>query len=152
MRAEKRFTQLVEKGRTYFEPGEAEVYKTEGQLVLRLKAMEFPVGQSVILPKNYSLLSKVQRAIRTFDDVDVIIEGHTDSTGSEELNEHLSEKRADAVRQYLVANQTLPYDKIIAVGYGSSRPLASNKTEKGRAINRRIDLILTPHFQRGAAQ
>lgn len=150
--AEKRFNQLFEKVRTYFEPGEAEVYKTEGQLVLRLKAMGFPVGQSVILPKNYSLLSKVQRAIRTFNDVDVIIEGHTDSTGSEELNEHLSEKRADAVRQYLVANQTLPYDKIIAVGYGSSRPLASNKTEKGRAINRRIDLILTPHFQRGAAQ
>jgi outer membrane protein OmpA-like peptidoglycan-associated protein len=145
--AEKRFNQLFEKVQTYFEPSEAEVYKTEGRLVIRLKAMAFPVGQSVILPKNYALLSKVQRAIRTFEDVDVIIEGHTDSTGSEQLNDYLSEQRADAVRQYLVANETLPYDKIIAVGYGSSRPLASNKTEKGRAINRRIDLIITPHFK-----
>ena len=145
--AEKQFNELFEKVRTYFDPQEAEVYKREGQLVIRLKAMEFPVGQSIILPKNYALLSKVQRAVRTFDDVDLIIEGHTDSTGSEEVNDLLSEKRADAVRQYLVANETLAYDKIIAVGYGSNRPLASNKTEKGRAINRRIDLIITPHFK-----
>ena len=70
--------------------------------------------------------SKVQRAIRTFGEPDVIIGGHTDSTGSEDLNEHLSQKRADAVRQYFVANRTLPYEKIIAVGYGSMRPLAPN--------------------------
>ncbi|KPJ79010.1 MAG: hypothetical protein AMJ54_00690 [Deltaproteobacteria bacterium SG8_13] len=148
--AEKQFNELFEKVRTYFEPREAEVYKREGQLVIRLKAMEFPVGQSIILPKNYSLLSKVQRAVRTFDDVDLIIEGHTDSTGSEEVNDLLSEQRADAVRQYLVANETLAFDKIIAVGYGSHRPLASNKTEKGRAINRRIDLIITPHYKPAA--
>jgi outer membrane protein OmpA-like peptidoglycan-associated protein len=144
--AEKQFNELFEKVRTYFDPQEAEVYKREGQLIIRLKAMGFPVGQSIILPKNYALLSKVQRAVRTFDEVDLIIEGHTDSTGSEEVNDLLSEQRADAVRQYLVANGTLAYDKIIAVGYGSHRPLASNKTEKGRAINRRIDLIITPHF------
>ncbi len=148
--AEKQFNELFAKVRTYFEPQEAEVYKREGQLVVRLKAMEFPVGQSIILPKNYALLSKVQRAVRTFDDVDLIIEGHTDSTGSEEVNDLLSEQRADAVRQYLVANETLAFDKIIAVGYGSSRPLASNKTSKGRAINRRIDLIITPHFKPAA--
>ena len=148
--AEKQFNELFEKVRTYFEPKEAEVYKREGQLVIRLKAIEFPVGQSIILPKNYALLSKVQRAVRTFDDVDLIIEGHTDSTGSEEVNDLLSEQRADAVRQYLVANETLAFDKIIAVGYGSNRPLASNKTQKGRAINRRIDLIITPHFKPSA--
>ncbi len=148
--AEKQFNELFEKVRTYFEPKEAEVYKREGQLVIRLKAMGFPIGQSIILPNNYALLSKVQRAVRTFDDVDLIIEGHTDSTGSEEVNDLLSEQRADAVRQYLVANETLAFDKIIAVGYGSHRPLASNKTNKGRAINRRIDLIITPHFKPGA--
>ena len=92
----------------------------------------------------------LEALVRTFDDVDLIIEGHTDSTGSEEVNNLLSEQRADAVRQYLVANETLAYDKIIAVGYGSHRPLASNKTEKGRSINRRIDLIITPHFAPGA--
>jgi outer membrane protein OmpA-like peptidoglycan-associated protein len=90
------------------------------------------------------LLSKVQSAIRTFGEPDVIIGGHTDSTGSENLNEHLSQQRADAVRQYFVANQTLPYENIIAVGYGSMRPLASNATQSGRAMNRRIDIIITP--------
>lgn len=145
--ADKRFNELFEKVQATFEPDEAEIYKREGQLVIRLKAIEFPVGRSVIRPQNYPLLSKVQRVIRTFDDVDVIIAGHTDNTGSEEVNEHLSEQRADAVRHYLVANETLAYDKIIAVGYGSTRPLASNKTKKGRSINRRIDLIITPHFE-----
>ena len=65
-------------------------------------------------------------------------------TGSDEVNEHLSQKRAEAVREYLVANRTLPYDRIVAVGYGSMRPLASNETIEGRAINRRIDVILKP--------
>ena len=96
------------------------------------------------MPNNYELLSKVQRSIRNFQEPDVVIEGHTDSTGSEEVNDHLSQKRAEAVRDYLVANRTLPTEKILAVGYGSGRPLASNKTEEGRAINRRIDVVITP--------
>lgn len=142
--AEKRFNEKLSSIQDYFKPQEAEVYKKQNQVIIRLKAMQFPVGQSVIMPENYGLLSKVQRAIRTFGGPDVIIGGHTDSTGSEDLNEHLSQKRADAVRQYFVANKTLPYEKIIAVGYGSMRPLASNATENGRAMNRRIDVIITP--------
>lgn len=145
--AEKRFNEKLSSIQHYFKPSEAEVYKKENQVIIRLKAMQFPVGQSVIMPENYSLLSKVQRAIRTFGEPEVIIGGHTDSTGSEDLNEHLSQKRADAVRQYFVANGTLPYDKIIAVGYGSMRPLASNATESGRAVNRRIDVVITPEVK-----
>jgi outer membrane protein OmpA-like peptidoglycan-associated protein len=145
--ADKRFNELFEKVRAYFAPDEAEIFKRQGQVVIRLKAIEFPVGQSVIRPQNYPLLNKVQRVIQTFDDVDVIIAGHTDNTGSEEVNEHLSEQRAEALRHYLVEKETLAYDKIIAVGYGSTRPLASNSTKKGRSINRRIDLIITPYFE-----
>jgi outer membrane protein OmpA-like peptidoglycan-associated protein len=142
--AEKKFNQKYSSIQDYFKPREAEVYKKQNQVIIRLKAMQFPVGQSVIMPENYGLLSKVQRAIRTFGEPDVIIGGHTDNTGSEDLNEHLSQKRADAVRRYFVANRTLPYEKIIAVGYGSMRPLASNASESGRAMNRRIDVIITP--------
>ena len=142
--AEKRFNEKLSSIQHYFKPQEAEVYKKQSQVIIRLKAMQFPVGQSVILPENYTLLSKVQSAIRTFGEPDVIIGGHTDSTGSESLNEHLSQQRADAVRQYFVANETLPYEKIIAVGYGSMRPIASNATRSGRAMNRRIDIIITP--------
>lgn len=142
--AEKRFNQLFTEVKGYFQPEEAEVYRKENQLIVRLKAMHFPVGKSVILPENYTLLSKVQQAIRTFGEPDVIIGGHTDSTGSEQLNEHLSQQRAEAVRQYMVANEILPFEKIIAVGYGSQRPIASNATESGRAQNRRIDVTITP--------
>ncbi len=142
--AEKQLNQLFSEVRGYFEPQEAEVYKRENQLIIRLKTIQFPVGQSVIMPDNYALLSKVQRAIRAFGEPDVIIGGHTDSTGPEPLNEHLSQQRAEAVRQYLVANDILPFDKIISVGYGSMRPLASNSTEKGRAMNRRIDVTISP--------
>jgi OOP family OmpA-OmpF porin len=145
--AEKRFNQQLSSVQGFFEPNEAEVYKKENQLIIRLKAMNFPVGQSVIMPENYVLLSKVQRAIRLFGEPQVIIGGHTDSTGPEELNEHLSQQRAEAVRQYFVANDTIPYDKIMAVGYGSLRPLASNTTEAGRAMNRRIDITIMPEMK-----
>jgi outer membrane protein OmpA-like peptidoglycan-associated protein len=142
--AQKQLNQLFSEVRDYFDQSEAEVYKRENQLIIRLKAIRFPVGQSVIMPDNYALLGKVQRAIRAFGEPDVIIGGHTDSTGPEPLNEHLSQQRAEAVRQYLVANGILPFDKIIAVGYGSMRPLASNSTEEGRAMNRRIDVTISP--------
>jgi outer membrane protein OmpA-like peptidoglycan-associated protein len=99
------------------------------------------------MPNNYETLSRVQKVIRTFGEPDVVIEGHTDSTGSDEINDHLSQKRAESVREYLVANRTLPYSKIVAVGYGSMRPLASNETASGRAINRRIDVIVKPASQ-----
>jgi outer membrane protein OmpA-like peptidoglycan-associated protein len=146
--AEKRFNQLFSEVRGFFSPDDAEVYRQGTDLVIRLRAIQFPVGKHVIMPSNYTLLNKVQRAIRTFGEPDIVIEGHTDTTGFEMRNEHLSQKRAEAVRSYLVANETLSMEKITAVGYGSKRPLASNRTAKGRAINRRIDVIITPHPQR----
>lgn len=149
LEAERRFNQLFTKVRAYFSPEEAEVYKQGSELVIRLKAIQFPIGKDVIMPSNYPLLSKAQRAIRTFGEPNLVIEGHTDSTGSEVRNQHLSQRRAESVRAYLVANGTLAKDKIIAVGYGSKRPLASNKTEKGRAINRRIDVIIKTQPEAG---
>ncbi|NIQ37659.1 MAG: OmpA family protein [Proteobacteria bacterium] len=141
---EKWFNELFNEVQSYFSQNEAEVYKQGNRLVIRLKAMEFPIGKDFIVPGNYSLLSKVQRAIRTFESPRVVIEGHTDSTGSDELNQHLSQQRAEAVRKYFVANGTLRDERVLAVGYGSERPLASNKTATGRSINRRIDLVIMP--------
>jgi OOP family OmpA-OmpF porin len=145
--AEREFQLKYNDVRTFFAPDEAEVYKEGNHLVIRLRAIRFPVGKEVIMPENYGLLSKVQRAIRTFGEPDVTVEGHTDSTGTKALNDHLSQKRAEAVRSYFVANGTLPEDHIFAVGYGPSRPLATNDTEEGRAINRRIDVVITPVSQ-----
>lgn len=145
--AEKKLSQKFIQVQGYFTTDEAEVYKQGTQLVIRLKAIQFPVGKEILLPNTYGLLSKVQKAIRTFGEPDVVIEGYTDSTGSVDVNEHLSQKRAEAVREYLIANKTLPGHKIIAVGYGSMRPLASNETAAGRAINRRIDVIVKPGME-----
>jgi outer membrane protein OmpA-like peptidoglycan-associated protein len=142
--AEKKFNELFGEVRNLFDANEAEVNKQGDQLLIRLGAIKFPVGKYVIMQENYGLLSKVQLAIRIFGEPDVVIEGHTDSTGSDELNQHLSEQRAYAVGQYLIANRTLPADRIEAVGFGAIRPLASNKTAQGRAVNRRIDVIIKP--------
>ena len=144
LESERRFNQKYIEVQNYFTDDEAEVYKQENRLVLRLKSMNFPVGRSLIMPENYQLLSKVQKAIRNFDNPTVIIEGHTDSTGPAETNQLLSEQRAEAVKEYLIANKTLSPDQLASVGYGSERPLASNATSEGRAINRRIDVIITP--------
>jgi outer membrane protein OmpA-like peptidoglycan-associated protein len=144
---ERRFQQIFDEIQEMFAPEEAEVYKQGNHLVIRLRGIRFPVGKAIIAPNNYPLLGKVRRAIRTFNEPAVTIEGHTDSTGSDAANASLSQARADAVRQYFVANEILPPDRIIAVGYGSRRPLAPNTTAEGRAINRRIDVIITPQSQ-----
>jgi len=144
LEAEKVFNQQFLAVRSYFRVDEAEVLKQEYQLVIRLKAMRFPVGKSLILEENFELLGKVQKAIRTFENPRVIVEGHTDATGNEMSNMALSLQRAESVKQYLVANQTLVGETISAVGYGSQHPLASNNTAAGRAINRRIDVLIIP--------
>lgn len=144
---ERQFSALFNEVQAYFGPQEAEVYRQGNQLVIRLRAVRFPVGKATVMPGAYPLLSKVQRAIRSFRDPSVVIEGHTDSTGAETFNELLSQKRAESVREYLVANRTLSPEKVSAIGFGSVRPLASNATEEGRAINRRIDVVITPGGQ-----
>jgi outer membrane protein OmpA-like peptidoglycan-associated protein len=141
------FNQLFEEVDSLFDMDEAEVYKEENKCVIRLRGIRFPVGQAVIMPENYDLLSKVQQAINKFIDPRITIEGHTDSTGSNDVNELLSQQRAESVRQYLVGNGIVRADIVVAVGYGSVRPLATNATEEGRAINRRIDVIVTPNIE-----
>lgn len=142
--AEREFNQRFDVVQRYFRSDEAEVYKQGGQLVIRMRGIKFPVGQSTLTPDNYTLLSKVQQAIQTFGQPAVIIEGHTDSTGSASQNQVLSQKRAEAVKTYLIANETLPENRLKATGYGPGRPLAPNTTPEGRATNRRIDLLINP--------
>ncbi|MBU1168517.1 MAG: OmpA family protein [Proteobacteria bacterium] len=142
--AEREFSELFNKVQRSFDPDEAEVYKQGGQMVIRLRGINFPVGQSTLKPENYILLSKVQQAIQTFGEPSVTIEGHTDSTGSKQTNQSLSQMRAMAVKTYLVANKTLPSDRIQAKGYGPDRPLAPDTTPEGRAANRRIDVLINP--------
>lgn len=142
--AERAFNEQFNTVQRYFRPDEAEVYKQGRHLIIRLRGINFPVGQATLTSENYTLLGKVQQSIQTFDQPKVTIEGHTDSTGSTRTNQELSQKRAEAVKTYLVANKTLPENHIKAKGFGPDRPLAPNTTPEGRAINRRIDVLITP--------
>ena len=149
--AEREFNEQFNKVQRYFRPDEADVYKQGSQLVIRMRGIRFPVGQATLTPENYVLLSKVQQAIRTFGQPTVTIEGHTDTTegdtassGSVKPDQTLSQERAEVVKVYLIANNTLPSNRIRATGYGPDRPLAPNTTPEGRAINRRIDVLITP--------
>ncbi len=127
-----------------FTRSEARVFR-EGDLIrLRLLGLNFQSGKAVIEPDYFSLLTKLQRVIRLFPDYHITIEGHTDNRGNDKTNQLLSSRRAQAVKSYLRANMGLVDNQIAAVGYGESKPIASNETEFGRSQNRRIDVVLSP--------
>jgi outer membrane protein OmpA-like peptidoglycan-associated protein len=134
--------QVLQEVRGMYTAGEAEVLLRGETLIVRLYGLSFPVGSSEIRPENFSLLSKVRATIDEFPAGAVTVEGHTDSSGDSARNLLLSEERAMAVRTYLLANMTVAPERIAAVGYGESRPIANNESEEGRAKNRRIDLTI----------
>ena len=107
-----------------------------------LHGLTFPTGKAIIQPEYFSLLSKVQESLKIFSEKHVLLEGHTDSQGNAATNKRLSEDRASAVREYIIANMGMSRDQITSVGYGSAKPVASNKTTEGRALNRRIDIVI----------
>jgi outer membrane protein OmpA-like peptidoglycan-associated protein len=125
-----------------FAPNEARVFRQGDDLVVSLTGITFQVGKSTIEPTSFALVTKVQDAIKLFPKASLIVEGHTDSDGSDSANLILSQDRADAVKQYLVSNMGLDAEKISSIGYGESRPVASNQNAEGKARNRRIDLVI----------
>jgi outer membrane protein OmpA-like peptidoglycan-associated protein len=144
MSKEQQLNTIYEEARAKFTPEEAEVYKQGSNLVIRLRSLEFPKSQAFIRGENFVVLKKVEDVIQSFNNSSVVVEGHTDSTGGRILNQKLSEKRAEAVRQYLEANSTNKDVQFQAKGFGYEKPLSSNKTVEGRAQNRRVDVIIEP--------
>jgi outer membrane protein OmpA-like peptidoglycan-associated protein len=132
----------IEKIKTIFTPEEAKIAFDGDNLVIRLHGLNFPSGKAIIQPEYFSLLAKVQDALKVFPDRHILMEGHTDSRGNANTNQRLSEERASAVREYIIANMGINREQITSVGYGASKPVASNKTSEGRALNRRIDIVL----------
>lgn len=135
--------QQFENVRKMFTEDEAQVYRQGDSILISLKTIEFPIGQSEIPSRSFPLLEKVNKAVDSFENPVVIVEGHTDSTGTDALNKQLSEERAEAVRKYLASVKTSQEQlQLSSVGYGSEKPLASNETKEGRAMNRRIDVVI----------
>jgi outer membrane protein OmpA-like peptidoglycan-associated protein len=136
--------QRVALAQTAFDPGEAVVQQTvEGLVVMHLYGLKFATGQSTLDRDQRSLLRKAMEAIAFFDGAQITIEGHTDSEGDEEKNLELSEKRAASVGQLLAKEMGIHQADIATVGKGESSPITANDTARGRALNRRIDLVLT---------
>lgn len=125
-----------------FEPKEAKIFREGSNVIVRLYGLSFPSGKSIIESKYFGMLTKVLKAIRVYPECTIIVEGHTDSWGSDKVNQKLSTKRAEAVMDYLVANSDIDPVRITAEGYGETKPVASNETQAGRSKNRRIDILI----------
>jgi outer membrane protein OmpA-like peptidoglycan-associated protein len=136
-----RFQKAMDQAVQEFPDDEAAVYQQGKKLIFRLKKMNFASGTSTVPASSKPLLSKVNDIIRFVGAEIVAVEGHTDSVGAADLNKKLSTKRAISVANYL-ASLAGGY-KIGYIGYGESRPIATNETKAGRAINRRVDLVVT---------
>jgi len=103
----------------------------------------FASNKDALLPAAKERLSQVADALKTQDDHKIVVEGHTDSQGSADLNQGLSDRRAQSVVTFLVS-RGVPADKIRAEGLGLTRPVADNGTAEGRANNRRVEIIVKP--------
>ncbi len=103
-----------------------------------LDGITFATGKADITPQSENTLRKALKTLQTYPDISVEISGHTDNVGSDASNQKLSERRANAVKDWLVREGINP-DRITAVGYGESQPTATNDTPEGRQKNRRIE-------------
>jgi len=107
-------------------------------------SITFATGKADLQPSFYQTLGQLSTSFKNFKDNDLVVTGHTDSTGNSDANVGLSHRRAEAVAQYLRANGVAS-SRILTLGAGSSQPVASNATADGRAQNRRVEIKLLPH-------
>jgi NitT/TauT family transport system substrate-binding protein len=109
-------------------------------IVNKSLSIHFTTGSDEIMPGSYFTLDSLGETMLAFGNTYLQVEGNTDSRGSETINKTLSQKRAEAVRAYLIQNFSIDAKRFVAVGKGSANPVAPNETEDGRALNRRTDI------------
>jgi outer membrane protein OmpA-like peptidoglycan-associated protein len=120
------------------------VTRVGDQIVLNMPSnVTFATDQDAVQPSFFPTLNAVALVLNKFNRTFVDINGHTDSTGSVQYNMDLSQRRASSVAQYLSA-QGVDSRRFAVNGFGPSQPVASNDTESGRALNRRVEIYLTP--------
>lgn len=105
---------------------------------IRLNNIFFESGLATLSQDSFHELNRILPYFEKFQNLKIEISGHTDAVGSDEANKLLSEERANSVREYLIKNGVQP-DKIEAIGYGESSPVATNDTDEGRQLNRRVE-------------
>jgi len=127
---------------TLFKKDEVEILaNVDGSMLLRLTALQFASGRTSIDKKYFDLLSRVRSGLALYPERKIVIEGHTDNRGEPDINQRVSLRRAETVRDFLRA-AGMDGSRLKALGYGEVHPVASNDYERGRAMNRRIDIII----------
>ena len=104
--------------------------------------VEFDTNKAIVKDEYRNEIKKVTDFMKTYPNTTAVIEGHTDNVDTAEYNQKLSEARANSVRQYLIDNFGIKASRLTAVGYGETKPIASNKTEEGRQKNRRVQAVI----------
>jgi outer membrane protein OmpA-like peptidoglycan-associated protein len=117
--------------------------EARGVVITLSGSVLFASGKSALLPSAQTKLNEVADALREEANHKILVEGHTDSTGSDATNQDLSKRRAESVRAYLIS-RGVAAASIDAVGLGSSRPVAENSSAEGRANNRRVEIVIQP--------
>jgi OOP family OmpA-OmpF porin len=105
--------------------------------------VNFDYNRSEVKPQYDNEIEDFAEFMEVYGNTNVVIEGHTDSRGSDAYNQALSERRANAVRDELVNENGIAAERVSTVGYGESRPVSSNDTDAGRAQNRRIEAVIS---------
>ncbi len=146
LQAQARVKEQFERVEKMFGRSEARVFREGNNVILRLVGLSFDSGESAIKQGSFDLLAKVEKAIDIFPRSELVIEGHTDSHGGDELNHKLSQERAESLQQYMINAMRIPSYRVIATGFGETNPVANNETAAGRAKNRRIDIVIKPNL------
>ena len=113
----------------------------EGSSII-LHGVEFEFNSAKLRPESYPVLDEAARILTMHPEIDVEVQGHTDNIGSDAYNLKLSQKRAEAVRDYLIDKHMIEPVRLIPVGYGERRPIVDNSTEEGRQKNRRVAFLI----------
>jgi len=127
---------------------EAAAVRREGELLaITLKGdVTFDLDSDMVRPGLYNELDRIAQIMIKYPQTSILVEGHTDSTGSETYNQQLSERRATNVKNLLVQRGVQEF-RVNILGYGESRPVATNATPEGRQMNRRVEIRINPNAQ-----
>jgi outer membrane protein OmpA-like peptidoglycan-associated protein len=113
----------------------------EGIKITFASGILFDVGKSAVKPDAQTNLQNLSTILNKYEDTEILVEGHTDATGSEDSNMDLSLRRAQSVSNYLQTQQVMP-TRLHIQGYGETQPIASNETAEGRQQNRRVEIAI----------